>query len=168
MNKEKNNYILMTLYSIIIILGMYLRSELPYSFSIEVIRIAFTVILFITSVLLTTHSLQEWVWIIFSGLITLVGIITRHVSYEYLLLVLLLFSLSRISPKFFVKTSITIVSIFLLFLFFLTIIKVLPNITLYRDGAIRQSLGTRYPLILSAYILYICSGYLIITKKIIQ
>lgn len=148
--------IVLFLFGILTVLNILGRST--FSFDNKAIKIAYVVVIlmFLISLFLTKHSNYEYLWMIIGLIIGIENfLITSQI--EFLMIILLLFSTSEMSPEKLLKMTMYIISISLLVLFILSSIGMIPNLPFYRNNVVRWSFGTHFPLVLSGYLFLFCA-----------
>lgn len=156
--------IILILYIISLSLGVYSNSMFSWANNAGAMRRLLIFLLGILSLVLLSHTLKQYVFFIIGIGITGYSFIIKHASIEYLIIVIIIFSLSTIDPKTILKFSIIFIFLNLLVLVICSKIGWIPNLLFYRDGTLRQSLGTIYPLAFAAYIFFLCGGYVAINQ----
>ena len=160
----KNNYIIkhiiLSLYIASLVLGIYSYSMVNWANKLASVRRVVIFLLGIISLILLKHTLKQYLFFIIGFCITSYSIIVNHGSLEYLLIVIIIFSLSTINPKTILKYSTIFIFINLLILFICSKLGIISNLLFYRDGTLRQSLGTVYPLAFAGYVFFLCAAYI--------
>lgn len=154
--------IILILYIISLSLGVYSNSMFSWANNAGTVRRLLIFLLGILSLVLLSHTLKQYLFFIIGICITGYSWIINHASIEYLIIVVIIFSLSTINPKLILKYSISFILLNLLLLIVCSKIGLIPNLLFYRDGTLRQSLGTIYPLTFAGYIFFSCGGYIAI------
>ncbi|NRO11243.1 hypothetical protein IMAU50022_02012 [Lactobacillus helveticus] len=55
------------------------------------------------------------------------------------------------------KPIVVIISVCLLIIYLATLVGIIPNLVLVRNGIERMAMGTQFPLVFSTYVLYACA-----------
>lgn len=154
--------IILILYIISLSLGIYANSTFSWANEANFIRRLSIFLLGIMSLVLLNHTLKQYVFLVVGVFVTGYSYIINRASIEYLIIVIIIFSLSIIEPKIILKYSIIFILSNLLVLVICSKIGLISNLLFYRDGVLRQSLGTIYPLAFAAYVFFLCGGYVAI------
>ena len=150
-DKETASKIITPLFCILTIFNLISRST--FSFDGQALKFSYVlvILIFFFSFLIIKHTLQEYIWLII-GLFITGGVFLTTGQIEYLLIIVLLFSVSQESPKKILKVILytTIICLFVIGIF--SLLNVIPNRSFYRGDIQRMSFGMHYPLVLSGYI----------------
>ncbi|GEP20404.1 hypothetical protein [Pediococcus argentinicus] len=153
-------------YSLSLISGTIQLSMFTYYISGSLLvftRLAMCGCAFILSLIFKRFNLKSIVGISFSIVGIIVFLKTRNL--DYLLFAMTLTGLKDIPVKRVVKLTFIITLVSLLILVLLSITGIIPNLGYPRNGRIRNSFGTTYPLVLSAYLFYLAVSVSILWPK---
>lgn len=156
--------IILILYLVSLSLGVYSYSMISWASKAGTLRRLSIFLLGIISLVLLNHTLKQYLFFIIGIGITGYSCLIKHASIEYLIIIIIIFSLSTINPKTILKYSIIFIFLNLLIIAIGSKIGLIPNLLFYRDGILRQSLGTIYPLAFAANIFFLCAGYVAINN----
>ncbi|MHC6247775.1 hypothetical protein ACYSJL_07740 [Lactobacillus delbrueckii] len=155
--KDQNliDNILVFFYSINLIVGILVHSTIGASKPILLnIQLVLIIIFFILTVCFKRFTLEQLV-VGFLGIsVTLLSWKTNGADSEFFYMMLLIVGGSLINPRKILKCTAVITTVMLILLFSLSKIGVIQNLLFWREGSMRQSFGTVYPLIFAAYVFY--------------
>lgn len=170
-NINSNLYIentIICLYCLFLIISVFNISMFHVPNAILSIKNILILVIPFISFVFTKHTMESYILSFIGVAITLIGLIldNRNTPY-YLFMVLTFFSMSNISAKKFLKYTALACALALFVIFISSLLGIIPNLLFVRNGKIRQSFGTIYPLTFGSYIFYICSalGLVVSNKK---
>lgn len=142
---------LIYLYAFVVFLDIVNRSMFNVSTLTDALRTMTVFLIFTISVLFNNHTKYEFIWLVI-GITLAFASFLQSKDKDFLLMILLMFSLSNVPlKKTFKEISITIfISLFLIWLF--SYLGYIPNLPFERLGEVRWALGMQSPIIFSAYI----------------
>lgn len=119
-----------------------------------------TLILFCFSIVVYKYTMKQWIILIIGITIFLFSYLRAHSAPDLLYMILIMFSMSSISPQKTLMYSAKLIFGFMLILAFCSLTGIIPNLLFYRNGVMRQSLGTTYPLVFGGYLFFGCAAYI--------
>ena len=139
------------MYMIAIVLNIFLRSM--FNFGRWGTYISYIPIVIMVSYCLYKQSFNyKWfLWLIL-GITISIG--TK--SLQCLFIILLIFVSPFIDINKIMRQIVTIVFTCLFIIYMSTVVGIIPNLILVRNGITRMAMGTQFPLVFSTYILYSC------------
>ncbi|GHN39695.1 hypothetical protein [Lactobacillus delbrueckii] len=147
--------ILVFFYSINLIAGILVHSTIDASISIlSNVQIASSIAFFILSVFFKRFTLEQLVVGFLGILVTLLSWKANGADSEFFYIMLLIIGGSLINPRKILKCTAVITTLMLILLVSLSKVGVIQNLLFWREGSMRQSFGTVYPLIFAAYVFY--------------
>ena len=162
--KFKISNILLCLYGMVVFLNLYSISTFPQLSILSKLRTIILYIMFFIAIIFQTHNIKQITIFMILFLAAAISSILFNADKEYILIALLMFSMSSVSPKKVLKCS-TIINIVLLVVFILASkLGFIQNYIYGRDDIIRQSLGTIYPTIFSSIVFFTACSCIILLK----
>lgn len=160
----KNEKIILILYLIVLACGILLYSTVPFKQGIRTIWKAGILLLFICFALLQRHSRHQWYILLILLGICIISSVFYKVNVSFFYVTFIMFSMSNILPKKILSLSAKIIFLIIACLTVCSTLHLIPNLIFYRDGTVRQSLGTIYPLTYAGFIFYGCAGWTSVCK----
>ncbi|MDT9605895.1 hypothetical protein [Lactobacillus johnsonii] len=163
MKKINTNTCVQVMYIIILALNIFSRSMFSlgnYIGVVEKISFVLSIIMLLMTVVYSTFSIK---FIILMLLGIIVSILSQ--SIECATMLLILFSLTNVSLNKTIKYSVVAIVICLMIIIISNKLGIIPTIIGIRYNKIRYSFGMQFPLVLSAYILYLSSLITILFHK---
>ena len=156
---------MLALYCAIIFFGVLSVSMMPFISMFERVRNFLIILLFLISITTQKHSLLQWIWLGIGISICIFSFLFAYSDRTFLLMIIIMFSMSTVSPEKLLKFSILMILISLFIICLLALLGIIPNLIFYRNGAIRYSLGTMYPLTFAGFIFYCCAAGIILISN---
>lgn len=141
--------ILLTLYTTTLVCDIFTRSMFLVDKSSLLLHLRFVCIIMMAvfSLLGESHSKFDWICLFLGVLATI-----RASDTNFLLMILLLFSVKNLSPKLVLKATFFTIMVSLIIIMISSKLGIIINNISFRDGIFRQSLGMQFPLIFSGYV----------------
>lgn len=163
-NLNVENIILM-LYCISLTLGMFENSTFPHR-GFFILRFVIIAALFVISFLTTNFNWYKLIFLLLGLVFTFKGMMNYpKQEIEFFYIIILAYSMSRISPKKILKWSTLTMSGIVLILVSCAKLGIIQNSVSFRNGIARQALGTNYALTLGSYIFFICAAILLLCNS---
>ena len=156
---------MLALYCAIIFFGVLSVSMMPFISMFERVRNFLIILLFLISITTQKHTLLQWIWLGIGISICIFSFLFAYSDRTFLLMIIIMFSMSTVSPEKLLKFSILMILISLFIICLLALLGIIPNLIFYRNGAIRYSLGTMYPLTFAGFIFYCCAAGIILISN---
>lgn len=150
-NKNNHFTISQVLYMIAVVLNIFLRSMFHLgSIGIYLSYVPLVILLLIS---LWNNFNYKWLLWLIIGIIISIG--TK--SLQCLFMIFLIFASRDINLREILKPIVVIISVCLLIIYLATLVGIIPNLVLVRNGIERMAMGTQFPLVFSTYVLYACA-----------
>ncbi|GFZ26170.1 hypothetical protein [Lactobacillus corticis] len=162
-NAKFENFLL-SLYGIVTLINVYSLSMFNNGNSTLLhLRTFLIVSAALITLLFSSFRIEKFFLAIIGIIFSVLSIKVGGADKGFLYVVLLIFAYSGISPRKILKVGIIATALPLFMVAISSKIGLISNLTFYRDGVMRQSLGTIYPLIFASYVFYIFAGLVILT-----
>lgn len=162
---KKSENIILALYFIVLICNILSYSTAYFIHNVQVIRLIGIVLVFSCSILLQKHTLRQWKMLLILSSVCMLSYVFYKVNIDFLYITLLMFGMSNISARKLLSLSAKTIFYVILFLTVCASIHLIPNLVFYRDGIMRRSWGTIYPLTYAGFIFFGCASWAATNKN---
>ena len=161
----KSEKIIVSLYIIILICGVLMYSMVPLKPVIRYVWRFGTIVLFGYSAISQKYSYRQWGMLLLLSYACMISVIFYRVNMDFFYTALIMFSMSNIPPKKILSVSAKTIFLIIICLTIFSCGQLIPNLIFYRDGAMRLSMGTIYPLTYASLIFFGCAAWVFIYKN---
>lgn len=155
----KNEKVILALYIIVLICGILMYSTVPFKQVVRYIWRSGIILLFICSVIFQRHSSRQWEVFLILSSVCMISYIFYKVNMDFFYISLIIFGMGNILPREILSVSAKTIFLIILCLTICSCIHLIPNLIFYRDGTMRLSLGTIYPLTYASLIFFGCAAW---------
>lgn len=154
-NKKNLSDFLPYIYGLLVILKIISRSTFSFTRFASKLSDFLIVLILIIVLILVKYSLREYLWL-------LIGLVISGINFyftkqtDFFFIVITLFVFRKTSPREMLKVILITTTSMLTFLFLCSKLNYITNLSFFRGNLLRQSFGTQYPLVFSAYVLCVC------------